>query len=79
MFLVRVLIVISMSVINHSVDWSQFVIAIDWGQFTCDYMILFQIVCLFIGTFFFRCVSIFDIFHLGIDYIETQRKKNRAY
>ena len=31
-------------------------------------MLLFQIVCnrLIIGTFFFRCVSIFDTFLLGI-------------
>ena len=28
-------------------------IVIDCGQFTCDYMLLFQIVCLLIGTFFF--------------------------
>ena len=49
-----------MWVINHSVDWS---------QFTCDYMLLFQIVCLIIGMGFFRCVSIFDIFPLGINYI----------
>ena len=32
-------------------------------------LLLFQIVCLLIGTAFFRCVSIFDIFPLGIDYI----------
>ena len=32
-------------------------------------MLLFQIVCLIIGTGFFRCVSIFDIFPLGINYI----------
>ena len=60
MFLVRLLIVISMWVINHSVDW---------GQFTCDYMLSFQIVCLVIGTVFFLCVSIFDIFPLRINYI----------
>ena len=42
---------------------------VDWGQFTCDYMLLFQIVCLIIGTVFFRCVSIFDMFPLGINYI----------
>ena len=33
-----------MWVVNHSVDW---------GQFTCDYMLLFQIVCLIISTGFF--------------------------
>ena len=32
-------------------------------------MFIFQIVCLIIGTGFFRCVSIFDIFPLGINYI----------
>ena len=32
-------------------------------------MLLCQIVCLLIGTVFFRCVSIFDIFPLGINYI----------
>ena len=41
-------------------------IVIDLGQFTCDYMLLFQIVCLLIGTDFSRCVSIFDVFPLGI-------------
>ena len=38
-------------------------------MFTCDYMLLFQIVCLLAGTVFFLCVSIFYIFPLGIDYI----------
>ena len=32
-------------------------------------MLLFQIVCLIISTVFFRCISIFDIFLLGINYI----------
>ena len=32
-------------------------------------MLLFQIVCLIISTGFFRCMSIFDIFPLGINYI----------
>ena len=49
-----------MCVVNHSVDL---------GQFTCDCMLLFQIVCLIISTGFFRCISIFDIFPLGINYI----------
>ena len=49
-----------MCVTNHSVDC---------GQFTCDYMLLFQIVCLMIDTDFYRCDSIFDIFPLGINYI----------
>ena len=41
---------IPMWVINHSVDW---------GQFTCDYMLLFQIVCLIIATVFFSlCFNI---------------------
>ena len=44
-------------------------IVVDWGQFTCDYMLLFQIVRLLIGTGVFRCASIFDIFALGISYI----------
>ena len=46
MFYVRLLIVIYMWIINHSVDCGQFVIDINWGQLTCDYMLLFQIVCL---------------------------------
>ena len=32
-------------------------------------MLIFQMVCLLTGTGFLRCVSIFGIFTLGINYI----------
>ena len=69
MFLVRLLIVNYMRVIYHSVDWGQFVNIIDCGIFTCDYVLLFRILCSLIGTGISCCDSLFDIFPLGINYI----------
>ena len=42
---------------------------IDCGQFTCEHVLSFQILCSLLGTGIFRCASIVDIFPLGINYI----------